>query len=166
MFLLLLNVQRFDHLVNVCSVSYASSYLPSDSYALGLQVEPVGPAPERSIKVEVQDQEGYDHNSKAKNQPVKEEVEASGCVDKQCSTGPGGTLLIIQEDGCYLQQVRWLRQRYGLKKTAMGDSAEYLEAGESSQNGCSDGATTSADEYESKELEDKGMSKFFVSCPV
>lgn len=166
MFLLLLNVQMFDHVVNVCSVSYASSYLPSDPYALGLQVEPVGPTPERSIKVEVQDQDGYDHNSEAKNQPVKEDVEASECVDQQCPTRPGGTLLVIQEDGCYLQQAMWLRQRYGLKKSAMGDSAEHLEAGQSSQNGCSDGATTSADEYESKELEGKGVSKFFVSCPV
>lgn len=116
--------------------------------------------------MEVQDQEAYDHNSKAKNQLVKEEVESSECVDEPCPTRAGGTLLVIQEDGCYLQQAMWFRRRYGLKKSAMGDSAEHLEAGESSQNGCSDGATASADEYESKELEDKGMSKFFVSCPV
>lgn len=164
MFLLLLNVQMFDHVVNVCSVSYASSYRPSDPYALRLQVEPMGPTPERSIKVEVQDQEGYDHNSKAKDRPVKEEVEASECVDEPCPTRASGTLLVIQEDGCYLQQAMWLRRRYGLKKSAMGDSAEHLEVGESSQNGCSDSATASADEYESKELEDKGMSEYFVSC--
>lgn len=145
---------------------YGSSYLPSDSYAVGLQGEPVGPTPERSVKVEVQDKEGYNHNSKAENQPVKEEVEASECVDELCPTRAGGTLLVIQEDGCYLQQAAWLRRRYGLKKSAMGDLAEHLEAGESSQNGCSDSATTSADEFESKELEDKGMSRFFVSCPV
>lgn len=59
---------------------------------------------ERSMKVEVQEQEGYDHNSKAENQPVKEEVEASECVDELCPTRAGGTLLVIQEDGCYLQQ--------------------------------------------------------------
>lgn len=95
----------FDHVMNVWSVSYGSSLdLPSDPYALGLQGEPVGPTPERSMKVEVQEQEGYDHNSKAENQPVKEEVEASECVDELCPTRAGGTLLVIQEDGCYLQR--------------------------------------------------------------
>lgn len=124
----------------------------------------MGPTPgtSRNVKVEVQDQEGYNDNSKAENQPVKEEIEASECVDEPCPTRAGGTLLVIQEDGCYLQQAMWLRRRYGLKKSAIGDSAEHLEAGESSQNGCSDGATTSAAEFESKELEDKGMSKFFL----